>query len=71
MDTTREQLITSEGYGRAVDALIYALPDDPYAPCPCGCGIKCKFVCNEFAEHEERFIKKHMEIENGTVIRVQ
>ena len=43
----------------AVDALIDALPDDGYAPCPCGCGKKFKFAVREgFESHEATFIKK-------------
>lgn len=41
------------------DAWINAMPDDPYAPCPCGCGTKWRFVVKggeaELKAHYERF----------------
>lgn len=40
-----------------VDLWIDAIPDDPYAPCPCGCGKKFKFVKDEAGKHEEQFYK--------------
>jgi len=50
--------------GAAVDALIKAIPDDPYRPCPCGCGMKWRFVARESItdpegaeRHERRFLK--------------
>lgn len=41
----------------ATDALIDAVPDDPYKPCPCGCGIKMRFIIKNMAEdeHVKRF----------------
>jgi hypothetical protein len=47
-----------------VDAWIDAIPDDQYAPCPCGCGMKWRFAIKDGIEkHEERFI-------NGELRRV-
>ena len=43
--------------GIAIDAWIEAIPDDPYAPCPCGCGKKWKFCIPEAEQHEQKFIK--------------
>ena len=42
-----------------VDDWIDAIPEDPYAPCPCGCGKKFRFAIKEgIGEHEERWRKK-------------
>ena len=43
--------------GLAIDAWIEAIPDDPYALCPCGCGKKWKFCIPEAEQHEQKFIK--------------
>lgn len=29
------------------DALISAIPDNPYDPCPCGCGKKWRYVLRD------------------------
>lgn len=44
--------------GHEVDAWLDVIPEDPYAPCPCGCGKKWKFVKAEPEEHENRFYEK-------------
>lgn len=36
---------------------IDAIPEDPYAPCPCGCGMKWKFAKQEAEKHEKKFIE--------------
>jgi hypothetical protein len=42
-----------------IDAWIEAIPEDPYAPCPCGCGKKFRFAFKEGVEqHEARFAEK-------------
>lgn len=41
---------------QAIDAYVDALPENGYAPCPCGCGKKWKFCPYTPAEREERFI---------------
>lgn len=46
----------------AIDAWIDSIPiDDPYALCPCGCGVKWKYVRvqteNELTAHERRFVE--------------
>lgn len=40
-------------------ALIDAIPDDHYKPCPCGCGKKWRYVVRdgEAEEHATRFCK--------------
>jgi len=43
----------------ATDALIKAIPDNPYAPCFCGCGIKMRFVIKTM--DEEKHVKKFCE----------
>ena len=44
-----------------VDAWIDAIPDDNYAPCPCGCGMKLRYAEKDGIEkHEQRFIDKHI-----------
>ena len=48
-------------YPDACDAWINAIPYDVYAECPCGCGLKWRFVskeANTIGEHEVRFYKK-------------
>jgi len=42
--------------GLAIDAWIEAIPDDPYAQCPCGCGSKWKFCVQDAERHEQKFI---------------
>ena len=40
-----------------VDAWIDAIPEDPYALCPCGCGMKWRFALKDGIEkHEARFM---------------
>ena len=43
-------------------ALIYAIPDNPYNPCPCGCGKKWRFVMRdgEAEEHAKRFCDNYL-----------
>lgn len=48
--------------GFAIEAWLDAIPDDPYAPCPCGCGKKWRFALketpdNNIIDHEKRFIE--------------
>lgn len=50
--------------GQANDAWIEAIPDNPYDLCPCGCGMKFRFVqknLEELVRHEERFKLKWLE----------
>jgi len=44
-----------------VDAWIDAIPENPYNPCPCGCGKKWRFVLTstEVKEHMDRFAVNH------------
>lgn len=46
----------------ANDIAIDLIPDDPYQPCPCGCGKKWRFVTKEgeqtIQEHWDRLIAK-------------
>jgi len=51
----------------AVDAFIDAIPDNPYDKCPCGCGIKWRFVImdslgnpEQLEQHEQRFHDNYM-----------
>lgn len=42
----------------SADAFIMAIPGDPYAECPCGCGKKWRFVAKDLDNlwsHEDRF----------------
>ena len=41
------------------DALIEAIPENPYDLCPCGCGQKWRFVLKspDVKEHADRFCK--------------
>ncbi len=45
-----------------IDALGVAI-ENPYDPCPCGCGIKFRFVVKKghqyLYEHEEQFIRNY------------
>ena len=42
-----------------VDAWIDAIPEEPYALCPCGCGMKWRFALKDGIEkHETRFMAK-------------
>lgn len=39
-----------------IDAWVDSIPDNPYDPCPCGCGKKFRFALKEGLEvHETRF----------------
>jgi len=50
------------------DALISAIPDNPYDPCPCGCGKKWRYVIREGEQEIEKhaktfcdkYIKEHL-----------
>lgn len=44
----------------AEEAFIESIPDNPYAPCPCGCGKKFKFVKDNYDEHYQRFIQNYL-----------
>jgi hypothetical protein len=48
----------------AKDAFLFATPDDPYDPCPCGCGRKWRFVVkggeSEYSQHEQNFVKNYL-----------
>lgn len=47
--------------GLALDAWLCSIPDDLYAPCPCNCGNKMRFLIKkgekELQKHEDNFIK--------------
>ena len=48
---------------KAFDAWIAAMPEDQYAPCPCGCGKKFRFVVRDekvCAEHEKTFVENFL-----------
>lgn len=50
--------------GKALDAWYAAMPDDTYAPCPCGCGTKWRFVMkndDEYNKHEATFVNQYVE----------
>jgi hypothetical protein len=41
----------------ANDAWIDAIPESPYDPCPCGCGMKWRFAAKENPEaHYQKFV---------------
>jgi hypothetical protein len=49
-----------------VDAWIDAIPEDKYAPCPCGCGKKWRFAVVEGIEkHEQRFMERLQAVQTG------
>lgn len=60
-DTPLEQALIRETSQAPQDAWIDAIPLDPYALCPCGCGMKWRFVLKggekELDKHEARFIQ--------------
>ena len=44
----------------AIDLWVTAIPDSPYALCPCGCGLTWRFVVKSpeiLAKHERQFIE--------------
>lgn len=47
--------------GLLFDLWIAALPDNPYDPCPCGCGQKFKFIRKNPEAHEKAFCDNHRE----------
>ena len=52
-----------------VDAWIDAIPEDPYAPCPCGCGMKWRFAIKDGIEkHEQRFMDIHNAEAHGRAV---
>ena len=59
--------IESEVYGRAIDALIDAIPTDPYGLCPCGCGCKFKFVKSTFDDHEKQYVTDYIAKETNEI----
>ena len=46
---------------KTIDAFIDAFPENPYDPCPCGCGKKWRFVVkdNEIEKHVKTFCDKY------------
>lgn len=51
------RLMADGDVAHPVDAWIDAIPEDQYAPCPCGCGMKWRFAMKDGIEkHEHRFI---------------
>lgn len=56
-----------------MDAWMDAIPDDVYAPCPCGCGRAFRYIVkggeSEIKKHAEAFYAKyeaeHKEAEGG------
>jgi hypothetical protein len=44
------------------DALINAIPENVYDPCPCGCGTKWRFVLksNETEKHLKQFCDNYL-----------
>jgi len=57
MDSSSDQVSRAQ---HPVDLWILSMPDDPYAPCPCGCGMKWRFAVQDGIEkHEEKFLKDH------------
>ena len=44
------------------DALIAAIPTNVYDPCPCGCGMKWRFVIknNEIEKHVKQFCDNYL-----------
>ena len=59
------QSATPERHAHPADAWLFAIPDDPYAPCPCGCGKAFRYVAkageDEIQRHYEVFARKFME----------
>ena len=52
--------------GLAEDAWTFALPEDVYDPCPCGCGRKFKFVAKDEKQYNEchqRFIENWLKVQ--------
>jgi hypothetical protein len=43
------------------DAFINAIPENPYDLCPCGCGLKWRFIVrdNKIEEHAKTFCDKY------------
>lgn len=52
--------------GLAKDEFLMNIPDNPYDLCPCGCGVKWRFVVTsgEFKKHEDMFVNNWMENHN-------
>lgn len=47
----------------AEDAWLAAQPENVYDLCPCGCGIKFRYVVKDakaYAEHQENFVKNFL-----------
>ena len=46
-----------------MDAWLAAIPDDVYAPCPCGCGKAFRYIVkggeDALKEHAENFYRKY------------
>lgn len=50
------KLATWELEHQAEMAWLDALPDNPYEPCPCGCGKKMKYILQEARELQAKGI---------------
>ena len=48
--------------GLKTDKWIDAIPENPYDPCPCGCGKKFRFAVKENLEQHEENFKKQLNI---------
>ena len=60
MNKEIEEIIYSP---ETTDALIDAFPKNPYDPCPCGCGIKWRYVVRdgEIEKHAVKFCNDYEE----------
>ena len=51
-------------HGLANDEWIHSvlanIPDDPYKPCPCGCGKAWRYALKDLDKHEEDFINEYI-----------
>ena len=55
----QRELDEAYAWADANDAWIDAIPEDPYDPCPCGCGKKFRFVMKgDLDAHQKAFIDK-------------
>ena len=57
-----EYMIDFSKFQHPADAWLFALPEDPYEPCPCGCGVPFRFISRtgekEISKHFEKFVAK-------------
>ena len=56
-------------YTHPADAWLFSIPDDPYDPCPCGCGTSWRYVAKkgeeEIGRHYDKFAAEFLKMKEA------